>query len=720
VALAVYAEDMIARGLMHEIHTSERRSFRGCRRRWNWLFRQNYYPTVTAKPLEFGIAYHKAMEVLHNPATWKYHPKVLGALAEKAFFDICEQQMREYLRANGEQALGGEVEEDYSERVRLGRGMIWYYVNNQLADIQAKYVPVYVEASFDVPLTDENGEQVFCKCVTCRKAFAKNGGGRWFGNPVVLSGRVDLVVHDMEGYYWILKPTWDWKTAAQLSTSEVFLELDDQIACVPLDSEILTRSGWKHHNQLVVGEEVLGYNGKEDALEWTLLEDVNVYGPTSVVRSRAKSFDFITTPEHRWAKRTHTTTPDHGAYQLQALKNGQQQAYVVLAAELDNPTNDITPDEAAVIAWVLSDGNISRGPRGVQVTIAQSKYVKEIQSLLDRFSDCYSSISKFSGGFGPQGKGVQGLKWHLRAPFFRRLLDKAKLNYELDGWESFVLGLAPKARQVFCETIILAEGHSNKFHQNPGLKNDLFCLAFFLSGKYPTTQHGAKRCQQTVVSEPRKWTRTIVTTNLPEPRPVWCPTTRLGTWVMRQNGQIVVTGNSYCMALRKKLNLNVRGFIYHEQRKAFPEPPKENKQRRLGRLFSVNVNQATSYEVYLAHIKEFDTEAWQEGAYDEFLEHLKTAGTDYYRRFIVYKSDYELDQVEKNLLAEVRDMIDPNLRIYPSPGKFGCNFCAFQTPCISQNSGQDYQYTLNTLYERRLPYYVRQKLGASTESKGGE
>jgi hypothetical protein len=363
---------------------------------------------VTAKPLEFGIAYHKAMEVLHNPQTWKYTPVVLGALAEKAFVDTCNAQKKQYLEFKGIYGGGLEYdeEEDFRERVELGRGMIWYYVNNQFAEMQAKYVPVLTEVSFDVPIRDEDGSIMFCRCKQCRTAFAKAGGtkklGPWRGNPVVVSGRIDLIVHDMFGGYWL----WDWKTAAQLSTSEVFLELDDQVA-------------------------------------------------------------------------------------------------------------------------------------------------------------------------------------------------------------------------------------------------------------------------------------------------------------------------TYCMAIRNGLKLNIRGFLYHEQRKAFPEPPKENKTRRLGRIFSVNKNQATDYDTYLAHVKEFDTQAWQEGAYDEFLAELKAAGIEYYRRFTVIKSDYELDQVEYNLRLEVLDMLEPNLRIYPSPGKFGCNSCAFQTPCISQNAGQDYMYTLSTMFEVREPYYARQKReAASTESRG--
>jgi len=225
-----YVDRLLELRIAHEIHTSERRSFRGCRRRWDWIYRQNFYPTTTPKPLEFGIAYHAAMEVLHSPTTWKLPAKVIGSLAEKTFVDTCNDQRKKYLRMKDLYALEGEEAEDYDERIKLGRGMIWYYVNNQLADLREEYTPTHTEVSFDVPLLDEQGNQVFCKCVPCRKGFARAGGsaklGPWFGNPVVISGRVDLIVYDKDGNYWI----WDWKTAARLSTQEVFLELDDQIA----------------------------------------------------------------------------------------------------------------------------------------------------------------------------------------------------------------------------------------------------------------------------------------------------------------------------------------------------------------------------------------------------------------------------------------------------------------------------------------------------------
>jgi len=392
-----YVEDLLARKITHEVHTSVRRSFRGCRRRWNWIFRDNLYPPTTAKPLEFGVAFHVGMEVLFNPTTWKFNHLVLGALAEKAFVDTCEKQRKEYLRNKDLYVLEDDEQHDYDERIALGRGMLRYFVENQLVAIQQEYVPTHVEVSFDVPLYD-NGKVLLCKCRTCRTAFAKAGGGRWRGNPVVFSGRVDLIVHDMQGGYWV----WDWKSAAALTSDlDIYLELDDQ----------------------VVG---------------------------------------------------------------------------------------------------------------------------------------------------------------------------------------------------------------------------------------------------------------------------------------------------YVYALRRGLGLNIRGFIYHEQRKAFPVPPEENKVIRLGRKFSVNKMQATDFDTYREHVAKHDEEAYNAGLYDDFLDFLKNEGIIYYRRFKIIKSDYELEQYEQNLVAETLDMIDPAVRVYPTPGRFSCGGCAYKEPCLSMNAGQDYQYTLQTMYIKQEPYY-RRNLPMSTE-----
>jgi hypothetical protein len=230
--------DYIEVGLTHSLHTSERRSFRGCRRRWNWLFRHYYYPTETAKPLEFGVAYHVGMETFYNPLTWERPREVVLELAIQAFRKTCDAQLAEYERVHGEPDR--EKLEDFKERKALGEGMIRYHATEVAPVLDyKKYRPVKVEIKFEVPIKNPaTGEQLWCKCETCWHRYQEYWTAHewpppsyytWKGLPVSYGGRIDAIFEDLStGEYWVV----DWKTAAQLAEEtqkKLFLSLDDQI-----------------------------------------------------------------------------------------------------------------------------------------------------------------------------------------------------------------------------------------------------------------------------------------------------------------------------------------------------------------------------------------------------------------------------------------------------------------------------------------------------------
>jgi hypothetical protein len=426
-----YVNGLIHQRLVHEIHTSERKSFRGCRRRWNWIFQEYYYPQVTAKPLEFGVAFHNAMEVLYTPETWKMDRQIVLNAAIQAFVDTCDKQLKKYSE-NYEPT--SEVLEDYNERVELGKGMLKYYASQVAPKYDQGWRPIRVEVEFMVPIQNPGtDEYLYCKCKRCQKTWKEvypqlgleegNGGlweveydpqegpvglGLWQGLPVVLAGRLDMLAEDNYGDYWIV----DWKTAARLARGDVsgqdrdeFLDLDDQIG-------------------------------------------------------------------------------------------------------------------------------------------------------------------------------------------------------------------------------------------------------------------------------------------------------------------------SYVMALRRKLGLRVRGFVYVELKKAFPVAPERNKTIRLGRMYSVNKNQAVDYETYRDCVAENDQQAYEAGLYDDFLKWLQEEGQNFYGRYQIPKTDEELEELERELFLEAQDMVDPNLRIYRNSGRFNCGFCAFRQPCLEKTRQGDYLYMLETLYDKREKHYWAERL--STDSQGGE
>jgi hypothetical protein len=226
--------------LVHEIHVSELRSFRACRRRWSWLFQENRQPLITATPLEFGIAFHRAMQVMYDPKTWHLDRYALGVRAETAFIEACKEQRANFIRVTQKYGLSDEEEKNYETNLELGVGMIRWYAKTHL--VQNEFAPVEVEAKFSVSVLDAEGNQLMCKCDRCfakycymlgtTPAAANNWNedifARWGGLPVVYEGRIDALVLDKNGGYWIL----DWKTTMRMMSedSDVILETDDQVA----------------------------------------------------------------------------------------------------------------------------------------------------------------------------------------------------------------------------------------------------------------------------------------------------------------------------------------------------------------------------------------------------------------------------------------------------------------------------------------------------------
>lgn len=232
----------------HCIHSSERRSFRGCRRRWDWAYRQHYSPPSTAKPLEVGIAFHQAMEQIYDPEGWKTttdSDKLERAI--ETYTNKCYEQRTRFLEVTGQtkRSFNQIHGDDYAERIELGTGMLMHYMQEVHPKADTWFTPVAVEIPFSVPLSypdvrKSNGRTGIMECDNsplCGQAHPNPA-------PITLNGRVDaLLEDDVNGGYFVA----DWKSAAQLIVNGEFLQLDDQITsyCAAL--------------QLILGLDVRGF-----------------------------------------------------------------------------------------------------------------------------------------------------------------------------------------------------------------------------------------------------------------------------------------------------------------------------------------------------------------------------------------------------------------------------------------------------------------------------
>lgn len=220
----------------HEIHTSEIRSFLGCRRRWDWAYRERIVPDIPARPLEFGLAFHIAMEQFYSPETWSStSPEEKTRLAIDAFIKECERQRGEYLKSTGQTKLLEADGDDYTERIDLGIGMLEWYGKQIHPKHDTWFKPVMVEVPFQVPIVNpETGETLTCEAPAVEKAFDFSnediprtcGQVHPYGAVVTFDGRIDAIVQDMvNGGYLI----WDHKSAAQIRRDDRLLHLDPQV-----------------------------------------------------------------------------------------------------------------------------------------------------------------------------------------------------------------------------------------------------------------------------------------------------------------------------------------------------------------------------------------------------------------------------------------------------------------------------------------------------------
>jgi DNA polymerase I-like protein with 3'-5' exonuclease and polymerase domains len=331
--------------------------------------------------------------------------------------------------------------------------------------------------------------------------------------------------------------------------------------CVPMDTTALTPDGWASYNDLSVGDAVMGYNPATKQMEWTRVLHKFYYEEAPLVRMKVnRRFDVCVTPNHRWfaERRRHLAgglRPTVGGFvETQDITTEHN---LILSAPASTPhILDISPDEAAIIAWLHTDGSIKRGKYTGAPAQAGGSKVSFEGRILQKKEGGKKHIEKILADvphYTHQHRlGVTHYMIdpaYLRDLWFRSGLDQVNL-------EQFVSLLDPYQRREFMIAAYLAEGNTSekqlaagRFHitQNEGPVMDALRLGAFLEGHY-VGQWENGRYKDNVNARINLSRPHITGQHLrieeDGSAPVWCIQTELGTWVMRQGDQIMVTGNS--------------------------------------------------------------------------------------------------------------------------------------------------------------------------------
>jgi len=313
--------------------------------------------------------------------------------------------------------------------------------------------------------------------------------------------------------------------------------------CLPLDTEILTKNGWKTHEQLVVGEPVAAYDwANTRTIVWSPLLKKVYKEDQPLVTMRNKSFSFECTPDHAWiVKRSQRGRMIKDTYARQNLDTISRfkTSLVGAAPCYEEGEIDCSNGEAAVLGWVITDGHLQDGA----AYIYQKKYTASVER------DLKDSGLKWTEH---KARPNETRVWRIAAESWSKFCERIGFTAKED-LSRIVTRLSPEAQNQMARAMLEAEGTKNStkrillFQQKRGPVMDAFQILMTLRGY----RLGVERKHESQFGESNRLpilrNRNLIVPSITAVdglHRVWCPSVKEGAVLARQRGQIIITGNT--------------------------------------------------------------------------------------------------------------------------------------------------------------------------------
>ena len=333
--------------------------------------------------------------------------------------------------------------------------------------------------------------------------------------------------------------------------------------CVPSDSEILTREGFRTYDALRVGEDVLTYNVESDCMEWQPVQEIATFEHDDDLHVfENKRVKLRYTEGHRWVTRRRAQTVKHpyGTYhyggdrQIKTAGRLTTDDQLMVTAEYHGEASILTPEQARLLGWLVTDGYHRWRGNHLECVLYQSPK-----------KDCFDEVVALAGGTPRSPHPETGV---VCIPVLHERVAELKPHFaSKDDMPRIVGGLSREAADAMYDAMLKAEGHIARkgtgrqhtaFTQKPGPVLDAFLMLCTMTGRRVSIRPGTdvttvyvKDRRVLSIAAGKRYTEHYEGT-------VWCPVTPNSTWVMRQDGIIIITGNT-------KGNLSKQARLLFEQ-----------------------------------------------------------------------------------------------------------------------------------------------------------
>lgn len=352
------------------------------------------------------------------------------------------------------------------------------------------------------------------------------------------------------------------------------------VFCADDETEILTADGWRHHDALAEGDEVLTLDHESGEACWQPVLRLNRFDVVDepMLSIEGRQHSSLTTLAHRWPVIERRGADRRVERRWHRSVDLTSEHRILTGAPCADVPAEATVSDALVeaVAWFWTEGSI-RTARSSQITITQSERAnpKNVAAIRSALTGVYGNATtrRMSSGSGA-----------LAPPMWREHRSRGLVDFNLNTRASdvllaiaphrivrrdFIRSLTHAQLERFVNTSLRADGWRSQsgtalLAQKDPRRLEAFELALILLGRTPHTytdkwlyRTRRERYAMTVVSASRKSTfhvpapcrakRSTATARV-EQRPysgiVWCPTTPNRTWLARRRGCVYFTGNS--------------------------------------------------------------------------------------------------------------------------------------------------------------------------------
>ena len=386
-------------------------------------------------------------------------------------------------------------------------------------------------------------------------------------------------------YMDLIRPEKNWSMrntpdATSIPLDKVTLRSGNRIHikagyCVDIETEILTKDGWKDYKLLNKDDSVYSLDHETGNAKWDKVKKVNIFNviDEEMVSIEGQYHSSLTTLNHRWPVYKDDNNKKIRSREWVQSKDLKTNHKIILSSK-SKGINDIqkySDSFIELIAWFWTEGNIRNTGIGRLPLIYISQNREKNKNNCKRIYD--ASVLEF-GEESEKIKSKTTKKWRCRERarnfenvyVYNSMASKELLSVAPNRVVSrdFILSLTEEQLRLFIDISNRGDGYNISSYKEQGFiisQKDpkmLECieLASILLG-YKTRIY--KDNKTSVDKNGNNYNMTVLsvsynlkTMGLTSIKPlrkkytgvVWCPTTSTGTWLARRKGNAFFTGNS--------------------------------------------------------------------------------------------------------------------------------------------------------------------------------